>query len=62
MGLLVQILRPSGLAHGSPQFLSSESSRFGTYGTKLRQQPSSTWQVSFGLRNSNLPYPGELAE
>jgi hypothetical protein len=61
MGLLAWILRPSGLTHGSPPILLSESNRSSTHGTTPRQQPTSDWQVSFDLKNSNVPYCGEVA-
>jgi hypothetical protein len=45
-----------------PLYLLSESSQHGTHGTKPHQQPPSAWQVSFGLKNSNPPLPGEVLE
>jgi hypothetical protein len=39
----------------APLFLSTESRRFGTHGTKPHQQPPSAWQENFGLDYSDLP-------
>jgi hypothetical protein len=54
MGILARIFRLSGLTYDKPPILFSESSQSGTHGIKHRQQPSSAWQVSFGLENANL--------
>jgi hypothetical protein len=56
MGLLARVVRPSGPTHGRPPlFLSVESRRLGTHGTKPHQQPPSASQVSFGLDYPHLP-------
>jgi hypothetical protein len=39
----------------APLFLSAESRRCGTYGTKPIQQLLSPWQTSFNPDQSNLP-------
>jgi hypothetical protein len=43
-----------------PVFLSAESRRLGTHGTKPRQQPLSAWQASFGLDYADLPNSTKL--
>jgi hypothetical protein len=43
-----------------PLFLSAESRRLDTHSTKPHQQPSSAWQVSFGLDYSDLPNLAKL--
>jgi hypothetical protein len=62
MGLLAQILRPSGPTHGGPMFLLFESSKRDTHVIKPHQQPPSASQVNFGLENSNLSPFGKVAE
>jgi hypothetical protein len=62
MGLLSWVLRPSGLTHSVPPFLLFESISRGTHGTKARQQPQSALQMSFGLKNSNLPPTSKFVE
>jgi hypothetical protein len=62
MGLLARALRSSGPTHGSPLFLSVESTRRGTHGTKPHQQPPSAWQASFNPSQLDLPILGEVAE
>jgi hypothetical protein len=63
MDLLARALRPSGPTHGRPPlFLSVESRRCGTHGTKPHQQSLSAWQASFNPSQSDLPTFGEVAE
>jgi hypothetical protein len=63
MGLLACALRPSGPTHGRPPlFLSAESKRCGTHGTKPHQWPLSAWQASFNPSQSDLPALGKVDE
>jgi hypothetical protein len=39
----------------APLFLTTKYKSHSTHGTKLRQQPLTTWQVSFGLDYLVLP-------
>jgi hypothetical protein len=63
MGLLARALRLSGLTHGRPLlFLSAESRRCDTHGTRPHQQPPSAWQASFNPSQPGPPACGEVAE
>jgi hypothetical protein len=44
-----------------PLFLSAESKRHRTHGTRPHQQPPSAWQVGFNPSQSDLPACGEVA-